>query len=63
LAHAGAVDEPAQDQHGLPETAQHPASAPGADLGPAVAQEAGQVLGGGDRCTSSTAVYVTLVGT
>ena len=46
LGHAGAVDEPAQDQHRLPEAGQRAAALTGTQLDPSRMQELGQVLGG-----------------
>jgi hypothetical protein len=47
LGQSGAVEEPAQHEHGLLEAAQRASSLAGPGRDPVVAQEAGQVFGGG----------------
>jgi hypothetical protein len=47
LGNAGTVDEPAQDEHRLPETAQRTPALAGSGHDAVIAQQSGQVLGGG----------------
>lgn len=62
LGEAGAVDEPAQDEHRLTEAAQRTPAIAGSGRDAVIAQQPAR-CSAVDRFTSSTAVYVTLIDT